>query len=84
VALPDKFDINEWDMMRDFAEAREDRRLAESLLNAIQGRGAFRCFKDRVHEAGIADDWYRFCDEAFRQIALDWCSAHDIDVDASA
>lgn len=55
VPLPDRFDINEWDMMRDFASSQKDEGVAEDLLQAIQGRGAFRYFKDRVHEAGLAD-----------------------------
>ena len=82
--LPDKFDINEWEMMRDFAAAREDEKLADALLNAIHGRGAFRYFKDRIHEAGIAEEWYRFRDNAYGRIALDWCEQHGIDVDANA
>ena len=84
LSLPGQFEINEWEMMRDFATSREDEALAESLLNAIHGRGAFRYFKDRVHEAGVADDWYRFRDEAYRRIALEWCEHHGIEADADA
>jgi hypothetical protein len=28
--------------------------------DAIEGRGAFRRFRDAVHEEGIADQWYAF------------------------
>ena len=84
LSLPEKFEINEWEMMQSFAQAQEDERLAEALLNAIRGRGAFRCFKDRVYEADIADDWYRFRDDAYRRIALEWCEWNKIDVDNDA
>ena len=84
LSLPDKFEINEWEMMQSFAQAQEDERLAEALLNAIRGRGAFRCFKDRLYEADIADDWYRFRDDAYRRIALEWCKWNNIDVDNDA
>ena len=84
VPLPDRFDINEWDMMRDFATSQEDERLAEDLLRAIQGRGAFRYFKDRIHEAGLADAWYKFRDAQFRKVALEWGEAHGVEVDANA
>jgi hypothetical protein len=84
VPLPDKFDVNEWDMMRDFATSQKDDRLAEDLLRAIQGRGAFRYFKDRIHDAGVEKQWYEFRDAQYRQIALNWCEAEKIEVDANA
>ena len=82
--LPDRFEINEWDMMRDFATHLQNEDHATALLNAIQGRGAFRYFKDRIHELGLADSWYAFRDGQYRQAALDWCAAHGIKPDASA
>jgi hypothetical protein len=82
--LPDRFEINEWDMMRDFAAGLENEDHAEALLNAIHGRGAFRYFKDRVHELGLADAWYTFRDGQYRQAALDWCEVHGIEADADA
>jgi len=84
VPLPDRFDVNEWDMMRDFATSREDDPFAERLLRAIHGRGAFRYFKDCIHEAGVADEWYKFRDARLRRIALNWCEAHDIHPDVNA
>jgi len=82
--LPDRLEMNEWDMMRDFAADRENEEHAEALLNAIHGRGAFRYFKDRIHELGLADAWYKFRDGQYRQAALDWCESHGVEVDASA
>lgn len=80
VALPDRFDIHEWDMMRQFAEGRSDAALADRLLNAIHGKGAFRRFKDVLYGAGIEEQWFAFRDQAFREIALDWCQWHHIAV----
>jgi hypothetical protein len=57
VALPDRFEINEWEVMRDFALSVEDEAVSGALLDAIHGRGAFRFFKDRVRERGMADQW---------------------------
>jgi hypothetical protein len=50
------------------------------LLNAIHGRGAFRYFKDKIHELGIADQWYTYRDEQYREVARDWCEQHDIEI----
>lgn len=44
----------------------------------------FRCFKDRVHEFGLADAWCKFRAERYRQIALDWCEAYGVEVDPDA
>jgi len=58
-------------MTRDFAAALEDNGVAESPLGAVQGRGAFRRFKELVHDAGLAGRWQTFREGRFRQIALD-------------
>jgi hypothetical protein len=82
--LPDRFEINEWDMMRDFASGLENADQAEALLTAIQGRGAFRYFKDRLHELGLAEAWFEFRTGRYRQAALDWCQENGLEVDAEA
>jgi hypothetical protein len=80
LALPDRFEIDEWDMMRRFAEGLDDDRASDDLLRAIRGRGAFRYFKDRVHALGLAEKWYAFRDEQFRQVAIKWCKANNIEI----
>jgi hypothetical protein len=44
VALPSKFDIHEWEIMRNFCLSVEDPETSEDLLDAIHGSGAFRRF----------------------------------------
>jgi hypothetical protein len=44
--LPSKFEVNEWQIMEDFSLSVKSDRIREDLLDAIQGRGAFRYFKD--------------------------------------
>ena len=84
LALPGRFDIDEWRMMCDFAFTVEDANLTDSLLNAIHGRGAFRYFKDLVHQSGLADRWYAYRNGQYRKLALEWCEAEGIDVDPNA
>lgn len=76
--LPSKFDIHEYSIMERFCYTVEDDELNRRLLNSIRGRGAFRYFKDTIHEYGIADDWFRYRDQAFRDIAMDWLEANNI------
>ena len=76
--LPTKFDIHEYRIMERFCLSVDDDDMRDNLCNAIRGRGAFRRFKDRIHEYGIADDWYTYRDEALRKIAIDWCEGNGI------
>ena len=69
-ALPDKFEIHEYAIMRDFCYSIEEEELRERLLNAIHGRGAFRYFKDLIFEHGVRDDWFSFRRQAFKEIAI--------------
>jgi len=76
--LPGKFDIHEYSIMEKFCYAVEDDDLSRRLLNSIRGRGAFRYFKDTIHDYGIAEDWYEFREQAFMSIARDWLESHNI------
>jgi hypothetical protein len=76
--LPGKYEIHEWSIMEQFAHSVADEEVGDELLVAIQGPGEFRYFKDTVRRLGIKQDWYRFRDEAFKEIARDWLQAHDI------
>ena len=76
--LPDRFEINEYHIMEQFCASVEDADIRDDLCDAIRGRGAFRRFKDRVQVYGIAEAWYRYRDEALREIAMAWCEAHGL------
>ena len=76
--LPSQFDINEWEIMRNFALSLEDEKISSRLLDAIHGKGAFRRFRDQIRRFGIENDWYRYRDEALREIAIQWCKDHNI------
>jgi len=78
VPLPDRFEINEYRIMERFCLSIDDEDMRDDLCDAIRGRGAFRRFKDRVHAYGIAEAWYRYRDEALREIAVAWCEEHSI------
>jgi hypothetical protein len=58
--------------MADFAEAVTDERAGRRLVRAIQGKGAFRRFKDELHEEypGLLPTWYAFRDARARRRAV--------------
>lgn len=68
-ALPDKFDIHEWEIMRRYAGSIDDEDLSARLLHAIHGRGAFRMFRAVIEEAEIREEWFAFKHDALRDIA---------------
>jgi hypothetical protein len=72
--LVPKADSNEgYGDMEDFIYTVEDLHLAELLMVAINGRGAFRRFKDvLLNYPEARDRWFSFKDERVQQSALEW------------
>ena len=82
LALPDRFEIDEYRMMERFAAGVEDSGARDAALIALHGAGAFRRFKDTMHRLGLADAWYNFRDHGYEQVARAWCEANDIEPDS--
>ena len=64
--------------MEDFCGSVKNDRVGNVLYSAINGRGAFRRFKDTISRFGMEDDWYTFREEALKNIAIEWCEDNDI------
>ncbi|RBO99986.1 UPF0158 family protein [Rossellomorea aquimaris] len=79
LTLPDREEINEYRMMENFCYSLKDGHAQDRLLMAIQGRGAFRRFKDQVNTLGIAGEWYSFRMECYMEFARDWCKFHELE-----
>ncbi len=79
--LPTKFDINEYEIMEKFCYSLEDAQLRELLYSKIKGSGAFRRFKDALYQNGVENDWYAFRNDAFKEIAIEWCRDNNIEFD---
>ena len=80
IDLPDSYDINEYRMMENFVYSLPRGKNQTILYNAIQGRGAFRRFKDKLYEIGMTNDWYKYRDQQYKEIALEWCKENNIEV----
>jgi hypothetical protein len=70
--LPRKFDIDEYEIMEKFCLFVSDEKISNVLLSKIRGSGAFRRFKDTIYQYGIEEDWFKFKDEAYKEIAVSW------------
>ena len=69
VALPGKFDIHEWEIMRRFGASLSDSHGASEIDRAIHGSGAFRMFRATVERLGLRGQWFEFRDRALMDIA---------------
>ena len=68
------------DMERFIGRKVESDRLREQLWEAIQGRGAFRRFKDLLaRHPDLEQRWYAFKAERIEQRMLEWLAYHDVE-----
>jgi len=72
--------------MADFAEAITDERAGRRLARAIQGKGAFRRFKDELHEGypDLVPAWYAFRDVRAKRRAVQWLADNSLIDDEAA
>lgn len=78
VAFPDKFDINDYRIMERFIVSETEGEICERLYSAIQGRGAFRCFRNELARAGLEDQWYDYRNKQYIQIARGWAVSNKV------
>jgi hypothetical protein len=78
IALPNKFDIDEYSMMEEFACDYPNEMISDALSEAIDGRGAFRMFKSTIRRFGIEQEWYKWRDNSYLEIAKEWCEDNGI------
>lgn len=76
--LPEQYDINDYSIMESFVYSLPAGETRDQIAGAINGRGAFARFKNCIMQHGIEQEWYEFRDEAYRQIARDWCRKNGI------
>ena len=72
--------------MADFARAITDERAGRRLARAIQGKGAFRRFKDELHEEhpDLLPAWYAFRDARATRRAVQWLADNSLIDDEAA
>ncbi len=72
--------------MADFAEAITGEQAGRRLLRAIQGKGAFRRFKDELHDEypDLLPAWYAFRDARAQRRAVQWLADNSLIDDYAA
>jgi hypothetical protein len=77
--LPTQFEIHEYAIMEDFCYSVPDNHRRNDLFQSIQGKGAFRRFKDKIYDLGIEHQWYLFRNERLKEMAIEWCKENEVD-----
>jgi hypothetical protein len=80
IQLPTKYDIDEYSIMENFCMSLDRREIGDILYDSISGSGAFRRFKDAVYKYGIEDEWYKYRNNAIKEIAIEWCRENGIEL----
>jgi len=76
--LPSRFDIYEYEIMERFCLSVPDGKVSDVLLGKIRGSGAFRRFKDTIYHYGIENEWFKYRDEAYKEIGIAWLESNGI------
>jgi hypothetical protein len=78
IALPTSWDVHEWDIMHQFCYSLPDQRWRAEFLSAIQGRGAFRHFKNQLTHHDLWESWHPFRRQALSALVIEWCQEHSV------
>src|SRR5262249_26514231 len=76
--LPGRFEVHEWAVMERF-EQEQSEEVRTALVRAAQGSGPFSKFRGAVERLGLLEAWYRYRDQAIKQIACDWLEEHKLE-----
>lgn len=72
-------EIDEYQIMIDFIDTIDNIEIKDNLHRLIQGKDSFRRFKDYCTEMDIIQDWYKYRDEQYKEIAIDWCKQNELE-----
>lgn len=78
IILPTQYEINEYQIMVDFIDTINNLEIRNNLQRLIQGKEAFRRFKDYCFEANIIQDWYDYKEQKYKEIAIKWCEQNEL------
>ncbi|HBT78669.1 MAG: hypothetical protein II145_04665 [Selenomonas sp.] len=78
VPLPNLYDSEEKDTMRDFAAAQQEA-TRQRLEEALQGPGSTARFRQQVRHLFLLPAWQAFLHQHFLETARWWCEENQLD-----
>ncbi|CAM4505256.1 hypothetical protein FHS16_005672 [Paenibacillus endophyticus] len=74
-------EFHEYEIVEAFIETLDKAEVREKLFGAIQGRGAFRRFKDGIIEHDAEKQWYQFKEKKVKELVIEWCKEKNLVVE---
>ena len=80
ICIPERPPYEGYDLMVKFTEKVEDELLREKLNIALDGKGAFRRFKNVIADyPDYREKWFKFRDERLNKKVIEWISSIGIE-----
>ncbi|GBG08475.1 hypothetical protein PAT3040_03058 [Paenibacillus agaridevorans] len=73
-------EYHEYEIIEEFIGTLNEAEVREELFGAIQGRGAFRRFKDGISEHDLEKQWYEFKEKKIKELVIEWCKVMDLEM----
>ncbi|CAH1232634.1 hypothetical protein PAECIP111891_07068 [Paenibacillus allorhizoplanae] len=74
-------DYHEYELVEEFIGTLSEVEVQEELFGAIQGRGAFRRFKDGIREHDVENQWYKFKEKKLKELVIEWCESKNLRIE---
>ena len=79
--IPIRYGHQAFDLMVEFAKGVTDQGLQKALYSALNGRGAFRRFKDTLREyPEVEKQWFQFKAEKDKEEVKEWLESIEIEM----
>ncbi len=80
ICIPERPSYEGYNLMVEFAEKVEDELLREKLSIALDGKGAFRRFKNVIADyPDYREKWFKFRDERINKKVVEWLNSIGIE-----
>lgn len=74
-------EYNEYEIVEEFIGTLSEEKVRKELFGVIQGRGAFRRFKDGIREHDVEKQWYEFKEKRVKELVIEWCEDKDLEIE---
>ncbi len=78
ISMFNYFTKNDYTIMQDFIVTIKDISIKDELYRVTSGKGAFNRFRNVLEQNNIVDDWYKYRDDRYKDIAKEWCIVNNI------
>lgn len=79
IALPLQYELETHKIIVDFIDDLDNQKQQVELSNAFSGKGAFKKFKNKLHQLGLEKKWYKFKENEYINKAKEFLIINDID-----